>query len=395
MSIMTRADSHRRRPSLGWLVPAAGALSILAGSLFAVALGSTWLDDDPPNAASGGREVLTNTTASGPITITSVRASAFSTTIELDLKPATTPSAEDTIAVESKAIHIEPPIALPHLDGVRRESADSIRLLLVGGPLAEGARNLTLTIDGYVIVGSTQAAQIAGPWTARASTEGSRPTAISVGPGGPLTVDVGNGLRHVIDDASYDGYILRIAYHVEGDVNGLQMLAAPPTSTDALPLPLLGPAPGQPQNIDVRLETNAESVEVLLPHLVRSVKADMQGSLARAADGTFLGTISVAGSPVTLKGVQRSADEIDLSVTSPAGTNLAFTNSAAPVALIDKTGRSYPLTHIGGKAADTSGASSVFTFTGVLLPDVDALTIRLSGYEVAVADVARATLSLR
>ncbi len=110
---------------------------------------------------------------------------------------------------------------------------------------------------------------------------------------GTFSADAGGGLRFVIDDAAYDGYVLRLGYHVEGDVVDVFMFASPPNEANAIALPLLGPASGSRQTVDVRLETNSPTVQIIFPRLVRTFKHPVEATLMRSTGGVFQGTTAV------------------------------------------------------------------------------------------------------
>jgi hypothetical protein len=365
-------------------------------SVVALAAQRPWLDE-APSASLGGREVKGSDADTGPLQITSIRSSAFSTTVELSLALSSNLEADDTVAVERAAIRVDPQVVDLHLSGVRRTSASQVTLLLTGGPLPPAAAKLVVAIDAYVVVHADRGERVTGPLLAASTIRGSVPDAREL-PASvfPLVTDLGDGLQFVIDDASFDGYLLRVGYHVDGDTAAVQMFgAAPPLTGDAVPLPLLGAASSDRREVDVRVPTNTESLQLLLPRLVRSKTDTVSATLRRSSATEFAGTATIAGISVTFRTELEGRDAFSVRVQSAPGTPLAFTASVSDVRLADVAGTPYLHQRVAGKAADSSGANSTLTFAGAVPPSIDELQLSFRGFELAGAEPPPVTLQLK
>lgn len=379
------------------LLIAAGALAIASGAVVAAGLQSTW-STDPPSPAAGGKDVLSAAVAAPGLKLVAVSSSAFSTTIELRLTPIHPLGAEDTIAIERRAIRVNPEMQEVRLEGVRRVSAEEVALLIATGPLKPGTTQLGVSIDEYVIVpASGDGIPVSGPWTVTGATAPSRPEAVTSAKaqGGIFSADAGGGLRFVVDDAAYDGYVLRLGYHVEGDIADILMFASPPAQENAIALPLLGPAPGVRQVVDVRLETNSPSVQIVFPRLVRVVKQPVDATLTRNSGTAFTGATDAGDTPLALRVEPGGAGAFSIVLTSLPGTGLGFTSSVSSVQLTDDLANTYSLTGVSGKAADGGGAASALHFSGSIPPGAGQLDLRFIGYELALGEPARISLPLR
>ena len=336
---------------------------------------------------------MSSSTTNGDLKITSVRSSAFSTTVEvtLTLREAIVP--EDLIAIEKQSIGIVPTIDNPHLDGVRRLSPNQVAIVIVGGPLPDPPGEITVTVAEYVVVRPVSGGErVIGPLTARASTVGGRPQA-SASAG--FTVEVAGGLRWVIENSAYDGYVLRANYRLEGDTSALLMFSpAPVAGSAAVVLPLLGPVPTEAKAVDVRLETNAPAVDIVFPALIRKMQSDVDVALAREPDGSFAGKTVVDGILVAFHGWAGGDGQLRIVATSDPGTRIAFTQSVTNVTLSDEVGGSYLFSGITGKIADGNGANSTFRFGEAPRDDESDLRLRFKGYEIEVAGAAHVALRL-
>jgi hypothetical protein len=276
-------------------------------------------------------------------------------------------------------------------------SPTEIVLLLSGGPIERGRRNLIVTIDDYVLVHEAQGERVAGPWVMNTEISGDVPKAELLPTVGPLVTELGSGLRFVIDDAQYDGYVLRVGYHIDGDTVGLRMFGAPPPSSGgAVPLPLLGPAPAQREQVDVRFQTSMTSLELLLPVLVRSSTERVAATLTRTTGGAFVGTGTIAGESVTFRADADERGLARISVTAAPGTRISFTGSVSNVSLRDESDAEYSLEKAGGTVASfQNAAESVFSFSRPVPAAISTLRLSFTGYEVAISDSVAVTLTLK
>jgi hypothetical protein len=349
----------RGRRAVPWL--SAVLIGLAIGTL-AAARGSSLWSDSPPSSASGGREVFSHAGESGSLRIVSVRASAFSTLIEARLTMDTDVGPDDTVAIDKEALSASPGEQAA-MAGVRRISPDEFALLVSLGPLPAGSNELSLKLDAYVIVRPDRAERVDGPFIATAKLTASAPGIKARSSGPPQAFELGSDIRFIVEDYSYDGYILRLGYRFEGPIDGVVMFPARP-DTPGVVLNLLGPVPAERAVIDVRIEAGPGSLELVVPRLVRHVSSAFTVRLSTNPAGGLLGTSMAGSSQVEFEARASDGSTFGITITPAAGSNLGFTDSVRDVHLVDDNGRTYPLMRVSGTAAGEPQSGSVLWFEG-------------------------------
>lgn len=379
----------RRRLTLAAASVAAAAAGSIVALVFAVPGG----DSDRAWSASGGEEVLTDA-ASGDLELTSIAASAFSTTVEARLRTAVVPDGS-TVAIPRESVQLDP--ALPDLKllNVRAVSRSEFALTFLAGPLPAAVREVTLSLSRYVVIPpSGDGQEVSGKWLARASISAGRPSATIVGGGQQVRIPIADGrTEFVIEEAAYDGYVLRLRYRVLGETDNLQMFQGSNSDPSVIPLPLLGAVPGGAATVEVRVATSGRAPTILLPSFVRTKSVPVVALLTKTATGFEGRTETPDGEMRLTAGVAEG--EFRVVVVGPAN-GPGLSNRSVPISLVDEGGRQYRPVGVAGNVVNgASPSSATFRFEAPISVVPGGLTFSAASYDLLVQEPVPVPLPLR
>lgn len=209
---------------------------VAAWAAVGLALGSASSELRPPGPIAG-LPVLEQASSDGDLTITSVSASAFGTTIELTFSVPEPMGPDDTIAVPDDALLVNG-ASDSTVAAVVRSGVDNFLLTGQGPAISDTSGSIAVSIGRYVVVpaGDADLRLVDGPWQAQATIKvDAVPSAAAVPVVGESRVDTGSGIAYVIDSVSFDGTATSVTYHIEGDVEGLAFLPGPPNDPAIIP----------------------------------------------------------------------------------------------------------------------------------------------------------------
>lgn len=364
-------------------------LAVFAASAAAATLYMSMTRADAKQAPAGhGTDITTSSTATSGFSVESVSASAFDTTIHLNVQLADplgdgySPALDnaDLHMVTDKGDRLDPSSWIRAVDYGITADRRTAQVTIEGNPLPADTTSLNITLDAlYTIPPNGSGVRPAGPWRGVATVDLARtPSSTNITAKLPTRiVDTGHGWRYVVDSLETDSSTLRLTYHVEGDTLGLSTLPIPNIVAGTLAATF--PSGGEHETVETDRVPGTSSVTIKFGAAARTVTSPGSVVISRIGDTWAPSRLSLGGGAweVNAASIQDHSEPFfSVSIASTLMLNLPGTHEGQPT-LTDNLGRSYPLYH---GSANFPPTTTTFDFDGTVDPAATQLTLAVPGY---------------